>query len=251
VTSKRLPRAEKDLFSRHSQRIARALQVRELDFYGYAVLSFLVDVIELPGRSGEATYTLAGLAEAVGWPLEPEILRRRLHRLRRERWIDFDDPRRGPEAAWIFRLTGAALDAKRAASPANFHPGIPSRVETNSTRQSDTQAASPQRKSVSDPLEFPTAPLPLEEKRERGDRQRGNLENVGVETTSRAREATRDDDKDASPDLLEENPFPPGGGYELEDRGDRGALPRQPPLDESLGTASLAELHHRHTRDEL
>jgi hypothetical protein len=55
VTREKLPRAEKDLYARHSERIARTLRLRGLDLLSYAVLSFLVDEIDLPGRNGEAS----------------------------------------------------------------------------------------------------------------------------------------------------------------------------------------------------
>ena len=119
-------RAEKDLYSRHSQRILRARQTGELDFHAYAVLSFLVDVIDLPGRDGEAIFTLEGLAEALEWPLVVESLRQKLHELRSRGWIKFESPRRGPGAPWIFRLSGAAIDAERAEFPTSFQPEGPS-----------------------------------------------------------------------------------------------------------------------------
>jgi hypothetical protein len=165
VSRQRLPRAENDLYSRHSQRIARALQVGELDYHGYAILSFLVDVIDLPGRDGEAVFTLSGLAEALGWPLGNEWLRQTLHELRRQRWIDFDEPRRGPRAAWIFRLSGAALDAERNESPTDFQPETPAELETNSKRHLETEAANPQPDSFSDALVFPNPRAPRAEQR--------------------------------------------------------------------------------------
>ena len=139
MSRERLPRAETDLFSRHSERIARALELRALDFLSYGALSFLVDKITLPGRSGEVLYTLDELARALAWPQEGETLRRRLHGLRDAGWITFDDPRRGPKAPWIFRLSGADVDGERDESlvsfvDPSFLAGRPIREETISSQ---------------------------------------------------------------------------------------------------------------------
>jgi hypothetical protein len=120
MSRERLPRAEDDLWSRHPERIVKALQTGELDYHEYAVLSFLVDLIAIPGRNGEAIFTLGRLDEALGWPLGNEWLRQKLQDLRRKGWIDYAEPRRGPGAAWVFRLSGGAIDAKRGESPGEF-----------------------------------------------------------------------------------------------------------------------------------
>jgi hypothetical protein len=163
VSRQRLPRAEKDLYSRHSQRIVRARQVGELDFYAYAVLSFFVDLIDLPGRDGEVIFTLEALTGALEWPLATESLRQKLHGLRRQGWIEFESPRRGPGAAWIFRLSGAAIDAEREEFPISFQPETPSQLEINSNHKRPGQVSSPQPDSVSGPLEFPNDPSPRAE----------------------------------------------------------------------------------------
>jgi hypothetical protein len=186
----RLPRAENDLYSRHSQRIPRALQVGELDFYSYAVLSFLVDTIALPGRNGEAIFTLEAFSEALEWPLGTESQRQKLHELRRQRWIEFESPRRGRGASWIFRLSGAAIDGERDEVPTNFQPEPPSPLEINSNRRREVEAAKPQADSVSDPSEFPNAQTPREEKRREEIFSEGNYDH-GVGKTTDADERER------------------------------------------------------------
>lgn len=159
MSREKLRRAEKDFYARHPERIARALELRGLDFLSYGVLSFLVDKIDLPGRSGEALYTLEELARALCWPLKTEPLRRRLHGLRDAGWIEFENPRRGPEAPWIFRLSGAEVDAERDESLVSFDPSfLPVRAlreETISTQAQDAGGENPQPKRASEDDEFP------------------------------------------------------------------------------------------------
>jgi hypothetical protein len=159
VSRERIPRAKRDLWSRHSERIARALELRGLDFLSYGVLSFLIDKIELPGRSGEVLYTLEELGRALSWPLESEALRRRLRGLRDAGWIEFEDPRRAPKAPWIFRLSEAAIDADRDDSLVSFHEsflaGRPVREETISTQAERPAPENPQPEHVCEPPEFP------------------------------------------------------------------------------------------------
>jgi hypothetical protein len=164
VSPERLPRAENDLFSRHSQRIAQALELHELDYNAYAVLSFLVDRIEAPFRNSKAVYTLQGLADALRWPHSLEWLRQKLQELEGQNWITIET-RRGPQAPWIFRLKGAAIDGERDEFPTNFQPGRPSELEINSNPSPGETAAIPQPERVSEAAEFPTAALPREEKR--------------------------------------------------------------------------------------
>lgn len=191
MSRRRLPRAEKDLYARHSQRIVRALQVDDLDYHGYAVLSFLVDLIDLPGRNGEVMFTLGGLADALGWPLGHERLRQKLHELRRRRWIDFDAPRRGPGSAWIFRLTGAEIDAERDEFPTNFQRETPSHLETNSNPSREAEAANPLPDSDSEPLEFPTAVVPRAEQSRAEVLSEENHDHLVGKTTAAALESER------------------------------------------------------------
>lgn len=184
-----LPRAERDLFSRHSERIARALELQELDFLTYGVLSFLVDKIELPGRNGEVLYTLEELARALDWPLKNEQLRRRMHGLKDAGWIAFEDPRRGPKAPWIIRLSGAAIDGERDESLAvfdqSFLAGRPTREETISTGPEESEHENLHSEPVPESSEFP--------RRARVERSRAKnlldeeLDHVLGKTTTRVR----------------------------------------------------------------
>jgi hypothetical protein len=190
VTRQRLPRAEKDLWSRHSERIVRTLELRGLDFLSYGVLSFLVDKIELPGRNGEVLYTLEELARALAWPHKPEALRRRLHGMRDAGWITFEDPRRGPEAPWIFRLSGAAIDGERDESLVSFLPERPIREETVSSRAERVEHVYPQSEDVSEPFEFPRRARAEQSRAEALSEERNFLHVVG-KTTADALERER------------------------------------------------------------
>jgi hypothetical protein len=192
VSREKLPRAEKDLYSRHSERIVRALELRQLDFLSYGVLSFLVDKIAAPGRNGEALYMLKELARALGWPFEIEALRRRLHGLRDAGWITFENPRRGPEAPWIFRLSGAEVDGERDESLVSFHQsflaGRPVREETVSAQAERVEAANPQSEEGSEPSEFPRRARAEQSRAESETENRCSeetkLDHVGDKTTA-------------------------------------------------------------------
>jgi hypothetical protein len=185
----RLPRAENDLFSRHPQRIVRALQVGDLDFHSYGVLSFFVNTIALPGRDNEAIFTLAALAEALQWPYSPQWLREKLKVLRRQGWIEFEQPRRGPAAAYVFRLSGAAIDAKQNEFATNFKLEHPSQFETNSNSPRVSQAANPLPHRFSVPPEFQSGEVPREEKRGEEIFSEGNYDHdVGKTTAAGERE---------------------------------------------------------------
>jgi hypothetical protein len=194
MSRERLPRAEDDLWSRHPERIVKALQTGELDYHEYAVLSFLVDLIAIPGRNGEAIFTLGRLDEALGWPLGNEWLRQKLQDLRRKGWIDYAEPRRGPGAAWVFRLSGGAIDAKRDESPGEFPTSFqlerPSELETNSNSPRVSQAANPQPDSVSEAHEFPTAQSLRAEQSKAEALSEGNYDQDVGKTTAGASEPT-------------------------------------------------------------
>jgi hypothetical protein len=152
-----------ELYTRHSSRIAQALRRREISFHQYALLSFLVDEIDLPGRSGEADFTLEDLRAKLSWERQAEHLRRQVHELRHLGWIDFDEPRRGPEAPWIIRLTGAGIDGELTPSTESFHREQPPPEETHSSEVSTEQPADSQPESAPFPPEFPPAPAPRAE----------------------------------------------------------------------------------------
>lgn len=158
MTREKLPRAKEDLFARHALRIVRALKTGELDPLGYLILKFLVDEIEAPGRGAEAIYTLEELGRLIGWPRSDEWLRQKLHALRDSRWIDFDEPRPGPNAAWIFRLKRAAIDGEGAESPTNLQLRTPSELEINSNSAETEKPSNMQPERVSEPIESPTGP---------------------------------------------------------------------------------------------
>jgi hypothetical protein len=161
----------------------QALRVGELDYHGYAVLSFLVDVIDLPGHGSEAIYTLEGLAAELGWPHTTRWLGNKLHELRREGWIDFDGPRRGPEAPWVFRLSGAAIDAERDEFRMSFEAETPSQFEIDSNRRPAEQAVNPHPDGVSDAPELRSAEARRAEQSETFSEEK--LDHVLGETTAR------------------------------------------------------------------
>jgi hypothetical protein len=189
VSRERVARAQKDLFSRHSERIARALELGTIDYDTYAVLSFLIDKIDLPGRNGELLCTLEEFARRIAWPHTIEPLRRRLHGLRDAGAIDFDDPRRGPGAPWVFRLSGAAVDGEWDESLLSFHQrflaGRPTRDETISAQPEGSERENLDAERGFEPSEFP--------RRARAEQSRAEilsdekLDHVLSKTTARVR----------------------------------------------------------------
>jgi hypothetical protein len=175
VSRKKLPRAENDLFARHPLRIIRALTTGEIDPLGYLVLKFLVDEIEAPGRGGEAIYTLEELGRLIGWSHTVEWLRKKLHALRDAGWIDFDEPRPAPKAAWTFRLGRAAIDGETYEPPTLLQPEPPSELEVTSNRAEDEEAATAQPNSAFEPRKPPTLDFPEQ------SRAKSEIENRGSE----------------------------------------------------------------------
>jgi hypothetical protein len=161
----RLPRAEKDLYSRHPLRIVRALKTGELDPLGYLLIKFLVDETEAPGRSGETIVTLEELARLIGWSHSHEYLRQKLHGLREAGWIDFDEPRRARNAAWTFRLKGAAIDGETHEPPTVLQLQTPSELEVTSNYVLEETPAVPLSERVSESYAPPTAFPPRAEQR--------------------------------------------------------------------------------------
>jgi hypothetical protein len=153
----------------------------------------------------------------IGWPFEIEALRRRLWGLREAGWITFENPRRGPEVPWIFRLSGAAIDGERDESLVSFDPsflaGRPVREETVSAQAEHVERADPQPEDVSEPAEFP--------RRARAEQSRAKSETKNlrseetkldhvVRTTTAAEIAPADQSEPEFPpllDALEPNPF--------------------------------------------
>jgi hypothetical protein len=133
---RRIERA-REHFSRHPYRLLDAFERGDLDFHEWGLVSFFVAKIERARLTGEpeVAYTLAGLAEALRWERVAggEQLRRVLHDLRDDAWIEFDDPRRGPKAPWVFRLGRAAIDGESGEFPPSLHSEDPSPVEIDST----------------------------------------------------------------------------------------------------------------------
>jgi hypothetical protein len=165
VSRGRLPRAEKDLYSRHPLRIVRALKTGELDPHGYLAIKFLVDEIEAPGRSRETIVTLEELARLIGWPHSLEWLRKKLHGLRDAGWIDFDEPRRARNAAWTFRLKGAAIDGEIHEPPTVLQLQTASELEVTSNYVLEETPAVPLSERVSKSYTPPTASPPRAEQR--------------------------------------------------------------------------------------
>jgi hypothetical protein len=288
VTREKLPRAEKDLYARHSERIVRALELRRLDFLSYGVLSFLVDKIGAPGRNGEALYTLDELARALAWPLKSEPLRRRLHGLKDAGWITFENPRRGPEAPWIFRLSGAAIDGERDESLASFDPsflaGRPVREETVSAQADRVEDPNPQPENVSEPSEFPRR---ARAEQSRAESETENLCSEGTKLHGVAKTTAADPDRSGGDPVLaalerERNGGPPVHVEQADDgslvwtgepqEGEQGVVEDCQALvnaglgewrengggrllsDDAkaeLGTLPIAELHRRRERGEL
>jgi hypothetical protein len=161
----RIQRAENDSFSRHPERTVRALELHELDFYAYGLLKFFVDKIALPGRNGEILYTLDQLAQALRWPLSHEWLRRRLHDLRDQGWIEFDDLKAGQRRPWVFRLARTAIDGEIDRPPTDLQLETPSELELTSNSSAGPRLSSPPPARPSERSRPPTAETSREEKR--------------------------------------------------------------------------------------
>jgi hypothetical protein len=219
-----LPRSEKDLFSRHTDRIIDALETHELDFHGYAVLSFLVDAIARPGRKGKIAYTLDGLIGVLQWPYSAEYLRRTLRQLAERRWIEIDDVRRGPRAPWIFRLARGAIDSDIAEPEMSFNrvsnSEAPPGLKLVSTEPAAPGAANPVPERDSAPSEFQTdAVFEAEEKRREENASSEEKEDHHVGKTT-------GESENSAEFLAEERLF-------------------------ELGTLPLGELRHRYEAGEL
>lgn len=147
---RRIPRARDDYYSRHPLRVCEALERADLDFNGYALVSFFVDRIDakiLSGGTNEVALTLEALAETITWPLGREALRQKLHELRRAGWIDFDDLKQGQRRPWVFRLGRAAIDGE--SEPIHDRPRAdlqaetPVELEVSSNESQSDPAANP------------------------------------------------------------------------------------------------------------
>jgi hypothetical protein len=161
--SRRIPLAREDFYTRHPHRLQAAHKRGDLDFYEAGILSFLVDEIDL-GRTGDVSYTLSGLVEALAWPLTPESLRLKLHRLRAEGWIDFDDVTPGQRRPWTFRLARAAIDGETSSEPPNdLQTETPSDLEVTSKEPMLEEAETPLTESDSSTTRPPSAPTPRAE----------------------------------------------------------------------------------------
>jgi hypothetical protein len=143
----RIPRARKDYYSRHPFRVVEAFERAELDLYRYTLVKFLTDKID-SGRTGDVTYTLTGLVEALDWPLTVEALRQKLHQLKEQDWIDFDEVTRGQRSPWVFRLGRAAIDGESGVTsprpPTDLQLGTPSDLEVSSNLRKSEQVENPQ-----------------------------------------------------------------------------------------------------------
>jgi hypothetical protein len=242
MTRKKLPLAENDLYARHPLRIIRALKTGELEPLGYLILKFLVDEIEAPGRGAEAIYTLEELGRLIGWSRSDEWLRQKLHALKDAHWIDFDEPRSGPNAAWIFRLKRAAIDGEGTGSPTNLQLQTPSELEINSNSAETEAPSNLQPEGVSDPIESPTRPS-LEKSRAESEienlcsKEEAKLDRVGKTTSEEPPPRELEPEFPPLLDAFEPNPF----------HND----PQQP-LDPSLAADPLtSDLHRRRERGEL
>jgi hypothetical protein len=105
-------RAQRDYFTRHPSRITAAVQSGRLTFTEAAVLDALIRWIDRGDRSKyeQAVWTTTGgTAEAIGWDLTRDYLRRLLGRLKAKGWIHFELSER-QRKPYLLRLTGAAID---------------------------------------------------------------------------------------------------------------------------------------------
>jgi hypothetical protein len=159
--------AQSDYFSRHPHRIVGALMDGELDYHGFALVSFFVSVLDHGKRTRHVSYTLAALSDIVGWPLGVEALRRHLHDLREKGWIRFEDVSPGQRRPWRFYLGTAAIDATSHAaspeSPPDLNSSTGSQVEVTSTKSFFDSIAIPHSWPRGEQPEAPPTFTPREE----------------------------------------------------------------------------------------
>lgn len=185
---------------------------------------------------GIAASRLSALAEL--GECSEETVRTKLHELRERGWIDLEAPRPGQRAAWRIWLTGLALrdeSSDRAAPELQTSSrGEHRSVGSSSSRGAHSpKPANPHEQRQRTSRRTPDAPLKRLDKRnetrpdERREdlRSKEKLDHVVGEAPSRA---ALDFDESLRPDLVEENPFPPQGGYEVGGDARAGGAALQP-----------------------
>jgi hypothetical protein len=100
---------DRDLFAQVPLRLCDALRRHEITIEEFGLVAFLAG--ECFRSGGTATYTVRGLMEAVGYQRSDDTLRRSLHRLRDDGWIEFDVAER-QRTPLVFSLTGAGVRPK-------------------------------------------------------------------------------------------------------------------------------------------
>jgi hypothetical protein len=131
-----------DYYSRHPHRLREALERGELSFEGFGLASFFIDKIAA-SRSDRVAFTLTVLAHAVGWKRGQEQLRRELHRLREDEWLDFKVTG-GQRKPWVFTLKKADHHLTSTSPPLSEADTSGGQVEVTSTELRWEDDASPQ-----------------------------------------------------------------------------------------------------------
>jgi hypothetical protein len=143
---------------------------------------------------GVAPVRLSGLAELCG--VSEETIRRRLHELRKQGWLDFEQPAPGQRAAWRIWLVGLAYEGADS-SPApqtNHRPTTetpPSVWSSSSTDLPPETPANRHGKRARTSTQAPQAEVEQSDKRNETRRNENekkaatseNLDHLGVETT--------------------------------------------------------------------
>lgn len=124
-------------------RFRDALLRREINLRQFAIGCFLAAAVDY--RTGEATYTLAALAEGLRWKLTKkteQTLRNDLRGLR-PTWIDYE-VRQGQQGPYVFRLTGLTLGGQRSPNHATSKKEPLPDFEVTSKPETAERPASPQ-----------------------------------------------------------------------------------------------------------
>jgi len=190
-------------------------------------------------ETGRACLTLGQIASGVRWQWGDDTLRRELKSLR-PLWFDFDS-RPGQRGPYTFLLTGLALirEADGEAQPPHdlrTNPPIPAEVELPHAEV--LEAASNHSQSREQPPQEPPQTAVAPSSLTSSERSKANagseekLDHVVGKTTDDEPPLPNEPEFLPLLDALEPNPHHENGNA-------------QPPLDPSLGTASLGELHRR------
>jgi hypothetical protein len=194
-------------------------------------------------RTGELSLTLGELLHRSGYKLSDDSLLNDLKVLR-PAWLTFESTQ-GQRSPYRLRLTGLAAEPDEASLPNDFRNELP---DFSEVEPPPSEVLSEVRSEVS-----PASREPLDDRGQPPHSEVASEVPPSTPSTTSSEEdpAVGKTTSEESPPPELEPEFPPLlDSLEPNPFHENGDDP-QPPLDPSLGTDSLAELHRRHERGEL